>query len=404
MDQLHGQGSHQLLRLVAQDPVHGRGHPNDRPDSVHQEHRVGRVQRQRAVSDVANSGRVITSASTSRALPTRPLARPECHLAAKRVRLNVFTDENQHTATANRCSQRVGVFRFVAASTNQITPGSASDWGCTATSPRTKELVRHGEIGATLAHMNLPRSTLTVGVCTVSPLLGALIMAAPASAVSVEQQPQSVHVATITRAVAAPKPGRVCKRKGRTVTTGRFGTLKCAKKGKRLVWKKVPTPTPITAPLTCATGGTCVVGSTGPAGGIVFYVSGTRRLEAAPADLPGSVAWCNNDLTDITGAVGTSVGTGSANTTAMVAGCTSGAGNSARSYSGGGKNDWFLPSKDELNQLYVHRAVVGGFTTGAYWSSSQFQAAAVWGQLFSNGDQPFAFKYLTGLVRPVRAF
>ncbi|MEI8084004.1 MAG: hypothetical protein WCI74_19375 [Actinomycetes bacterium] len=202
----------------------------------------------------------------------------------------------------------------------------------------------------------------------------------------------------------APKPGRVCKRKGRTVSTRKFGTLTCVKRGKRLVWKKVPTTTPTPAPLTCAAGGTCAVGSTGPGGGIVFYVSGTRRMEAAPADLSGSVAWCNNDSTDISGAAGTSIGTGSNNTTAMVAGCTTGAGNSARAYGGGGKSDWFLPSKDELNQLYLRRAVVGGFTTGAYWSSSQFQAAAVWGQLFSNGDQPFAFKYLMGIVRPVRAF
>ena len=36
------------------------------------------------------------------------------------------------------------------------------------------------------------------------------------------------------------------------------------------------------APLTCATGGTCVVGNTGPGGGIVFYISPTPNTAATP--------------------------------------------------------------------------------------------------------------------------
>jgi hypothetical protein len=143
----------------------------------------------------------------------------------------------------------------------------------------------------------------------------------------------------------------------------------------------------------------------------VFYVSGTRRLEAAPVDVSAGIAWCNNSSTAITGAVFTALGTGAADTTAMVAGCSTGAGNLARAYAGGGKNDWFLPSKDELNQLYLQRDVIQGFGFAAtyYWSSSQNSAGAAWIQDFVNSSSPIATQDVGSkgnayYVRPIRAF
>ncbi|WP_205756022.1 MopE-related protein [Lacibacter luteus] len=48
---------------------------------------------------------------------------------------------------------------------------------------------------------------------------------------------------------------------------------------------------------------------------------------------------------------------------------------------------WFLPTKDELNKLYVNRAAIGGFTGDLYWSSSEYDADNAWVQSFQTGGQ-----------------
>ena len=168
----------------------------------------------------------------------------------------------------------------------------------------------------------------------------------------------------------------------------------------------------------CAAGGPCVLGDVGPGGGLVFLISGGLRYEMAPKtwgiNETTGIVWCSNTSSDITGAVGTAVGTGSANTTAMQpSACTSGAGVSARAYRGGGLTDWFLPSKDELNAMYTYSlvggfnsATYGGFTSVCCWSSSQSQVDArlAWTQSLLNGSQYGGGKYGTLGVRPVRAF
>jgi hypothetical protein len=178
------------------------------------------------------------------------------------------------------------------------------------------------------------------------------------------------------------------------------------------------------ATLTCAQGGTCVVGNTGPGGGIVFYVQTAtaaapwRYLEAAPNTWSGDVTdplipWCNitdafvpNLLTGSTATIQTANarGAGYSNTQKMLRGCAFGAANAAAAYNGGGKSDWHLPSLDELNQLYEARTTVGGFVEYYYWSSSEGNAFSAWGQYFSNGFQISDAKTSTYYVRPVRAF
>ena len=94
----------------------------------------------------------------------------------------------------------------------------------------------------------------------------------------------------------------------------------------------------------------------------------------------------------------------------------------ARAFQGGGKTDWFLPSKDELNALCKwafndsvnvicndNRAggltlTNGGFTDGVYWSSSERDAGLAWGQYFDFGSQNYGSKTGHRYVRPVRAF
>lgn len=68
--------------------------------------------------------------------------------------------------------------------------------------------------------------------------------------------------------------------------------------------------------------------------------------------------------------------------------------------------EWFLPSKDELNEMYVNLHVegVGGFTDYYYWSSSENSSDDAWGQFFTNGDQYYDDKNDAVYVRPVRAF
>ena len=152
------------------------------------------------------------------------------------------------------------------------------------------------------------------------------------------------------------------------------------------------------------------IGDTGPAGGIVFYVygGGKHGLEAAPADQDGGAGatWgCTG--TDITGASGTSIGSGVQNTAVILAGCAD-AGTAAQlvdAYGLNGYTDWFLPSKDELNELYLQRDVVSGFTGVGYWSSSQYSSNYAWGQDFLYGGVNFYFKSVDYYrVRAVRAF
>jgi hypothetical protein len=158
------------------------------------------------------------------------------------------------------------------------------------------------------------------------------------------------------------------------------------------------------------------VGDIGPGGGLVFLISGGLTYEMAPktwgANETTGIQWCSDTTTSIAGAVDTAVGTGSANTTAMLnLPCTSGAAVAARAYVGGGFTDWFLPSQDELNEMWLY-SQVGGFNTATYglasvlyWSSTQLSSNTAQGQNFINGSPyPDPKNSLSLRVRPVRAF
>jgi hypothetical protein len=84
--------------------------------------------------------------------------------------------------------------------------------------------------------------------------------------------------------------------------------------------------------------------------------------------------------------------------------CTSGAIQVAADYTYNSKTDWHLPSKDELEVLYIQRTKVGGFTTDYYWSSSETADRNAWLQGFYDGSQANGYKVNPYYVRPVRAF
>jgi hypothetical protein len=150
-------------------------------------------------------------------------------------------------------------------------------------------------------------------------------------------------------------------------------------------------------------GGPYQISNTGPAGGIVFYITngGLNGLEAAPVDQSNGVIWGCYGV-DIAGAYGTEVGTGNANTVAIVNGCSEPnfAAKAAADYIYNGYSDWFLPSKDELDLLYQQRNVVGGFTSNSYWSSTENDVYGAWNKNFNNGAP---YGYLKNPMLPVRA-
>jgi len=71
----------------------------------------------------------------------------------------------------------------------------------------------------------------------------------------------------------------------------------------------------------------------------------------------------------------------------------------------GGKNDWFLPSLGELNELYKAKGHTNVPTSNWYWSSSQLDTDYAWLQGFDNGVQVDGHVEYIGInVRAVRAF
>ena len=150
------------------------------------------------------------------------------------------------------------------------------------------------------------------------------------------------------------------------------------------------------------------IGDIGPSGvGIVFYVSdgGLHGLEAAPEDQNAGADWSNVTASEI-GTTLTAIGTGSANTEYIInQTCHSeSAAQICRDYRTSEEGDWFLPSKDELNELYLNKARVGGFADG-YWSSSESDEKYAWVQDFNNGIHDSNLKVrASDRVRAVRAF
>ncbi|MCX6532984.1 MAG: DUF1566 domain-containing protein, partial [Actinobacteria bacterium] len=110
--------------------------------------------------------------------------------------------------------------------------------------------------------------------------------------------------------------------------------------------------------------------------------------------------------TPITGADGTDIGTGEQNTTDIRNGCPTAdiAARVAYDLVLGGQSDWFLPSKDELNQMYIQQTAIGGFSTVYYWSSSEYADLNAWAQDFHSGLQYDDSETFTNYVLPVRAF
>ncbi len=137
------------------------------------------------------------------------------------------------------------------------------------------------------------------------------------------------------------------------------------------------------------------------------YVAGeTHGLIAATSDQSTGIQWYNGTNTN-TGAYATALGTGNSNTMTIIASQGNTGSYAAKLCADlvlAGYSDWYLPSRDELNKLYLNRVAIGGFASASYFSSSETNISAVWSQDFTNGSQNYGNKFSLWLVRAVRSF
>jgi len=164
------------------------------------------------------------------------------------------------------------------------------------------------------------------------------------------------------------------------------------------------------------------VGDVGPAGGIIYFdkgfsQDGWRYLEVAPAGAEFTAEWGGRRL-DVPG-TSAAMGSGKRNTQLIVDMLNSkGEKERAAQLCAGldinGFKDWFLPSIDELNHLYLNRDRIGGFQNARYWSSTQHNRNAAKTVVFSVEYNGFVIilpgtisdnnKFDNRRVRPVRSF
>jgi hypothetical protein len=151
-------------------------------------------------------------------------------------------------------------------------------------------------------------------------------------------------------------------------------------------------------------------------GGIIAYIlketdtgydaKVPHGIIAAPSDQSKAIQWYNGTYTKI-GAKGTALGSGQANTNAIIN--NQGEGSYAAKLCAdlviGEYSDWYLPSKDELNLLFLNKDIIGSFSTGTYWSSTEdSKVFYVWRQGFFSGSQTSDDKKEAYEVRAVRSF
>lgn len=151
------------------------------------------------------------------------------------------------------------------------------------------------------------------------------------------------------------------------------------------------------------------IGDTGPAGGKVFFVS-SDGLHGLEAMLDGRISeedklWYNGAYINTNAKKG-GINSGQFNTERIINHQGEGdyAAQLCANYQSGGYGDWYLPSKEELNLLYLQKDVVGGFDNLYYWSSTEINDLNAWAVYFQNGYQSAYQKNVWRRVRCIRAF
>jgi hypothetical protein len=170
-----------------------------------------------------------------------------------------------------------------------------------------------------------------------------------------------------------------------------------------------------TVTLSCAQGGTCKIGDTGPGGGKVFYVAPdllmandtrARYMEFYPEGFLFTFGECERKKQSI--ATRSNIGSGLLNTQLLAKKCP---GMTKTSVHIGAANDWFIPSIEELQlasnfirdfPLEIPVPEIYGMRTNAFWSSTMFGQEEAFAMAYINIYERPRYYRLNWL--PVRAF
>jgi hypothetical protein len=149
-------------------------------------------------------------------------------------------------------------------------------------------------------------------------------------------------------------------------------------------------------------------------GGLIFYfdVGTSYGLVSAPNDQSVSLVWDFNTSSLVaTNATSTAIGDGLANTTGIVStlGTGSYAAQVCNDLTFASSSNWFLPTLDEIEQMYVklHANGLGNFQNAKYWTSSELSANSAWFRDFAISTGQTAgtsTKTISYVVRAIRSF
>ena len=165
-------------------------------------------------------------------------------------------------------------------------------------------------------------------------------------------------------------------------------------------------------------------------GGIIFYIFEEKDNGYVAGEVHGLIAAAEDQTStdgaewgcyesEIQGSDATTLGSGAQNTADILSGCSQNgiAAKLTTDYKviieGVTYDDWFLPSKDELNLLYLNKDAVGNFSSNSYYySSTEFDKWNAWCQYmeydldnnYKSGFQNDELKIFTFRVRAIRAF
>lgn len=139
-------------------------------------------------------------------------------------------------------------------------------------------------------------------------------------------------------------------------------------------------------------------------GGVIFWIDPTSNSSAglvcAVSDQSSGIQWYNGSNGN-TGATGTAIGTGQANTTAIVnfQGTGAYAAQLCNDLSLNGYDDWFLPSRGELEEMYNNKLVINATATAN--SGTDFEEAGgenYWSSTRATNSSAFILRFTDGFI------